>query len=133
MKTSLYHIQLNVSDAKVSLSFYKDLLGYLGYRIVDESEEHLGAYNGSFAFWIIETEKKYRNNKFHRKNTGINHIALRVSTKEEVDQFVNEFLKPRNIEALYNGPKEHPEYKEGYYAVFLEDPDKIKLEVAYIP
>jgi len=133
MKSSLYHIQLNISDAKVSLPFYKDLLGYLGYRIVDESEEHIGAYNGSFTFWIIETEKKYKDDSFHRKSTGINHFALRVSSKEEVDQFVNEFLEPRNIKALYNGPKEHPEYKDGYYAVFFEDPDRIKLEVVYIP
>ena len=30
MKTSVYHIQINVSNAKVSLPFYKKLFDYLG-------------------------------------------------------------------------------------------------------
>jgi hypothetical protein len=34
---------------------------------------------------------------------------------------------------LYEGPGEYPEYHRGYYAVYFEDPDRIKLEVAYVP
>jgi len=42
MKANLYHIQINVHDAKVSLPFYKRLFGYLEYTIIDESEGHIG-------------------------------------------------------------------------------------------
>lgn len=134
MKASLYHIQLNVSDAKRSIPFYKGLLDFLGFdKILDEGNGYIGISGGLTDFWIIETETKYRVNKFHRKNTGINHLAFRVSTREEVDKFVAEFLKPRNIPALYKTPKEFPEYHEGYYAVFFEDPDRVKLEVVFIP
>ncbi len=129
MKTSLYHIQLNISDAKVSLPFYRDLFTYLEYRIIDESPEHIGVSNGGTDFWIIETDKAHKANKFHRKNTGINHLALRLNSKEEVDIFVNEFLKPKEIPTLYDTPKTFPEYGGEYYAVFFEDPDRIKLEV----
>lgn len=131
MKTFLYHIHLNVSDAKISLPFYKDLFAYLEYKIIDESSEHIGVSNGSTDFWIIETEKDYKSNKFNRKNTGINHLAFRLNSKEDVDTFVKEFLKPRRIETLYDTPKAFPEYGGEYYAAFFEDPDRIKLEVMY--
>lgn len=133
MKTSLYHLQLNISDAEKSLPFYKDLFAYFEYKIIDESPEHIGVSSGTTDFWLIETEKEFKGNLFHRKNTGINHLALKVSSKEEVDKFVEEFLKPRNIPTLYGTPKVFPEYKQGYYAVFFEDPDRIKLEVVYVP
>ncbi|TMI54977.1 bleomycin resistance protein, partial [Candidatus Bathyarchaeota archaeon] len=29
------------------------------------------------------------------------------------------------------GPKEYPEYRKGYYAVYFEDPDRIKLEFVH--
>lgn len=134
MKAPLYHIQLNVADAKKSIPFYKDFLGYLGFgTVIDEGDEYLGISDGHTDLWIIETEERYRANKFHRKNTGINHLAFRVSAREDVERFLDEFLKPRSISTLYETPKEFPEYHKGYYAVFFEDPDRIKLEVVYIP
>lgn len=131
MKTSLYHIHLNVSDVKISLPFYKDLFGYLGYKIMDESQEHIGVSNGTTDFWIIETGAEYKANKFHRKNTGINHLAFRLESKELVDKFANEFLKARGISTLYETPRIFSEYGGEYYAVFFEDPDRIKLEIMY--
>ncbi len=131
MKTSLYHIQLNISDAKKSIPFYKDLFGYFEYRIIDESESHLGVSNGTTDFWLIETEEPFKTSIFHRKNTGVNHLAFKVETREDVDRFIEKFLKPRNIVPLYNSPKGYPEYSENYYAVYFEDPDRIKLEVVF--
>jgi len=32
---------------------------------------------------------------------------------------------------LYGGPKEWQNYDPGYYAVYFEDPDRIKLELVY--
>ena len=113
--------------------FYKDLLLYFDYKIIDESEEHIGASNGTTDFWVIQTAKPHPDRKFHRKAIGINHIAFRVYAKEDVDKFTNEFLKIRKVKPLYNSPKYFPEYREGYYAVFFEDPDRIKIEVVYVP
>jgi catechol 2,3-dioxygenase-like lactoylglutathione lyase family enzyme len=131
MKTSLYHIQINISDAKKTIPFYKELFVYFEYNIIDESESHLGISNGTTDFWFIETEKDFTVNAFHRKNTGLNHIAFKVENKTDVDTFVEEFLKPKNITPLYNSPKEYPEYAENYYAVFFEDPDRMKIEVVF--
>ena len=57
MKTSLYHTQINISDASKSLPFYKDFFTYLEYKIIDESPEHIGVSNGTSDFWLIETER----------------------------------------------------------------------------
>ena len=52
---------------------------------------------------------------------------------EQGDRFREEFLAPRRLPALYETPREFPEYRPGYYAVFFEDPDRLKLEVVHIP
>lgn len=130
---SLYHIQLNVSDASRCLPVYREFFAYLGYRVINESPEHLGVSNGTTDFWLMETDKEQRRKGFHRKATGLNHLAFRVTSKRAVNRFAREFLKPRGIQPLYATPKHFPEYRPGYYAVFFEDPDRIELEVTHIP
>ncbi len=137
MKSFLYHLQINVSNPKKSFPFYKDLLKLLGYKIVDEGDWGLDAKNPSFPdladVLVIKTESKFQKTKFHRKNTGLNHVAFGVTKRSDVDTFAAKFLKPRKIIPLYDSPKDYPQYAKGYYAVFFEDPDRIKLEVLYIP
>ena len=65
--------------------------------------------------------------------SGLNHVALRVSQREDVDRFRDEFMASRKLDALYETPREFPEYRPGYYAVFFEDPDRLKLEVVHVP
>jgi hypothetical protein len=55
-------------------------------------------------------------------------VALVLSVR-----FVAEFMQPRGMAALYESPREYPEYRPGYYAVFFEDPDRLKLEVVRVP
>jgi catechol 2,3-dioxygenase-like lactoylglutathione lyase family enzyme len=131
MKASLYHLQLNVSRA--ALPFYRELLVYLGYTLMAEDEDTFGAANGTTDLWIAATDPRFAPHPFHRKARGLNHIAFRVQTRTEVDRFVAEFLARHSIPTLYNGPRDYPEYRDGYYAVFFEDPDRLKLEVAHIP
>jgi catechol 2,3-dioxygenase-like lactoylglutathione lyase family enzyme len=64
---------------------------------------------------------------------GLNHIAFHAESKESVDRFYREHLQPKKIPVLYGGPKEYPDYSKGYYAVYFEDPDRLKLELAYVP
>ena len=132
MNGFLEHIILNISNPKISFPFYKDLFNYFGYRLITEEENDHIAFRkkGTTDFWIVATDDKYILNGFHRKNVGVNHFAFHVDSKEEVDKFYNEFLKVKNINTLYNSPKSFPEYTSDYYAVFFEDPDRIKLEVA---
>jgi catechol 2,3-dioxygenase-like lactoylglutathione lyase family enzyme len=130
MESFLDHITINISNPKLSLPFYKDLLLYFDYRIIRDDEHHIaGRKAGSPDFWVKATEEKYLANKFYRKNIGINHFAFHVPRKEDVDRFCKEFLQERGIKTLYSSPKSFPKYTKDYYAVYFEDPDRIKLEV----
>ena len=133
MKTFLYHVQINVGDAARSIPFYRALFAYLEYTTVMDTRDLLGVSNGTTDFWIIETPSDRRAAPFHRKNTGLNHVAFGVATREDVHRFAEEFLKPRGIAALYESPRDYPEYHAGYYAVFFEDPDRLKIELAFVP
>ncbi len=131
MKGKIIHIQVNVSDFEVSKKFYSEMFEVLGWKKFMEEESIISWVNDDFSFWIVETEPKFKNNKFHRKNTGLNHIAFRVNSKQEVDEFFRKFISNKKKIVLYNSPKAYPEYGENYYAVYFEDPDRIKLEVTY--
>jgi catechol 2,3-dioxygenase-like lactoylglutathione lyase family enzyme len=133
VKASVYHLQINVRDAAASLPFYRDLLTYFEYRVVMGGADLLGMSNDTTDFWIMATPAERAAASAHRKNPGLNHVALRVGARADVDRFHDEFLKPRAIPVLYGGPRDYPEYRPGYYAAFFEDPDRLKLEVAYVP
>ena len=47
MRAQVYHLQINVRDAKVSLPFYRELLGYLEYRTVYQTDTVAGFSAGS--------------------------------------------------------------------------------------
>jgi catechol 2,3-dioxygenase-like lactoylglutathione lyase family enzyme len=133
VKASVYHLQINVRDAAVSVPFYRELLGYFEYRVTMGTPDLLGMSNGTTDFWIVGTPPARVEARPHRKNPGLNHVAFRVGARTDVDRFHDEFLKPRAVPVLYGGPRDYPEYRPGYYAAFFEDPDRLKLEVVHIP
>jgi catechol 2,3-dioxygenase-like lactoylglutathione lyase family enzyme len=130
------HLSINVSNLKISSEFYDIILKQLNWQKEINEDNLIGYinYQMSQGQWLFfeQTSEKYLKNKFHRKRTGLNHLAFYVDSKEEVEKFAG-FLKDNNIEMLYGGAKEYPEYGKGYYAVYFEDPDRIKLEVCYYP
>src|SRR5262245_50688013 len=133
MRSVLYHVQLNVTDVGRSIPFYRSLFEYLEYRVMVAEPDVLGVSDGTADIWIIGTVAEHRAHRFHRKATGVNHLAFRVGTAADVDTFHGQFLLPGDVPVLYGGPREYREYGPGYYAVFFEDPDRIKLEVTHVP
>ena len=133
MRTFLYHVQINVGDAATSIPFYRALFGYLAYTTLMEASDMIGVSNGTTDFWMIATPGDRQGAGFHRKNAGINHLCFGVRERADVDRFIAEFMQPRGIAALYDSPREYPEYRAGYYAVFFEDPDRLKIEIAHVP
>ena len=132
MKAAIGHVGINLSSTN-NLRFWKELLTFLEFSIMDEGEHLHATSDGNYLCFTI-TEQKYKQDGFHRKRTGLNHVALQVSSAEEVDVFVSKFLEPKGITPLYGGAaKAYPEYAPGYYAVFFEDLDRIKVEVAHEP
>ncbi|MBI1848600.1 MAG: hypothetical protein HY294_11840 [Candidatus Rokubacteria bacterium] len=85
---------------------------------MSQSDGHLGAAgpDGGAHLWIIAAE--HRGAGFHRKRPGINHVAFRTGTRDDVDAFKRDFLDPRGLPALYGTPRDFPE---------------LELEVVHLP
>ncbi len=82
---------------------------------------------------VAQSPKRFLAEAYHRKRVGLNHIAFRAPSRATVDELYRNYLLPKKIPILYGGPKEWEGYDPGYYAVYFEDPDRIKLELVYVP
>lgn len=123
--SGVYHLSLAVSDILVSKKFYKNLLVPLGWEITYEDDEALGISDGSFSLWIIPAENPDTKHTFHA--VGFHHLAIRVDDRNTVDK-AYKYCQTQGIEVV-DAPAEYPEYQDEYYAVFLLDPDGMKLEI----
>jgi catechol 2,3-dioxygenase-like lactoylglutathione lyase family enzyme len=130
MKATLGHVGINLSSGDEPFVFWKDLLTFLDFEIQPDGN-HFDATDGHISLCVQVAKPEFRNPNFHRKRTGLGHIAFQVGSADMVDAFVNDFLKPRQIETLYGGAQAYPDYTPDYYAVYFEDPDRIKVEVVY--
>jgi len=127
LKGTIHHIELYVSDLKKTIAFWHWLLLDLGYKKRNQWDEGITYILGDTYIVFVQTEKEYLDVKYHRKRTGLNHLAFHVESRQMVDDFTNK-LKEKGATILYE--EKHP-YAGGknYYAVFFEDPDRIKVEL----
>jgi catechol 2,3-dioxygenase-like lactoylglutathione lyase family enzyme len=122
----LHHVEVNVSDLKESVRFWGWFLEKLGYGLVQEWEEGKSWELGDTYIVFVQTRKKYLDIPYHRCRTGLNHLAFHAESREEVDEMTEALMK-RGVNILYKD--RHPfAGGENYYAVFFEDPDRIKVE-----
>lgn len=124
----LHHIELYVSDLECSIRFWTPLMESLGYEaerwtdgmnyIASEDEPYL---------CLLQAEQEYLAAGYHRKRIGLNHLAFRAKSRKHVDE-IRAWLKEAGHTLLYEDNFPYAT-APGYYAVFCEDPDRIKLEV----
>lgn len=130
MKSHLNHLQININPT--NLSFYKDLMRFLGWTPIMESEEMAGFSSGGEAsLWFLKSQNTAQHNY---DGYGVNHIGIKVEELKNVDEAMA-YLKSKNIEMLFDTPKHRPEFAqnetETYYQIMFESPDKILFEVVY--
>jgi catechol 2,3-dioxygenase-like lactoylglutathione lyase family enzyme len=128
MNGTIHHVEIYVSDLKRTVAFWQWLLTEkFSYTIFQKWDSGISFILGGTYIVFVQTENKYLDKSFNRKNTGLNHLAFHCSSSEFVDTLAKE-LKEKNINILYTD--KHPfAGGEDYYAVFFEDPDRIKVEV----
>ncbi len=126
----LSHLEINVSDYARSIRFYDTILTPLGWQRLVCQNSFTTFSDGNLKLVISPTENKFITNGFHRKRIGLNHIAFYAPSKEFVDNFQHEVLSKNNIQCLYENK---PSGDNTYYALFFEDPDRIKIEVVFSP
>jgi catechol 2,3-dioxygenase-like lactoylglutathione lyase family enzyme len=123
----LHHVEIYVSDLKRSNEFWGWFLGRLGYEKVAEWLEGVSYELGDTYLVFVQAEKKHLDVPYHRCRVGLNHLAFHARSRRHVDEMTEE-LKRRGARVLYGD--RHP-YAGGpdYYAVFFEDPDRVKVEL----
>ncbi len=130
MNGTLHHVEIYVSDLKRSTDFWSWLLTEkLSYTEFQKWEQGISFKFNETYIVFVQTEAKYSEVAYNRKNTGLNHLAFHCDSIEFIETLTKE-LKERSVTILYED--KHP-FAGGnyYYAVFFEDPDRIKVEVVY--
>ncbi len=123
----LHHIEIYVDDLQKTKEFWSWFLSELGYRKFQIWESGISFKLAETYIVFVQTEEKYRDVKYHRCRSGLNHLAFQGKSRKFVDE-LTEKLKAKEIKILYED--RHP-FAGGadYYAVFFEDPDRMKVEV----
>ena len=131
------HLDLVVTDLDRSLAFYTELLRPLGYvrQSPIEGERgdkvvYVGRPGGFGSLSVRQKQSDAHEVPYDRYAIGIHHICFSAANRGTVDDRAR-WLRDNGHE-IESGPGEY-DYTPGYYAVFIHDPDGIKLEVLHRP
>ncbi len=125
--TGLHHIEIYVSNLEQTRQFYEWFLGLLGYHEYQSWDQGFSFLHGSTYIVFVQTADKYLDQSYHRCGTGLNHIAFWANSIDQVDQ-IQKLLRERGVNILYKDRYPHAGGQD-HYAMFFEDPDRIKLEL----
>ncbi len=129
MQSRLGHIQFNVKQE--NLAFYKNLLSFLGWQTIFETDGMFGMYDSNkTSLWFVGNVKDVQNDF---DGPGMNHLAIHPQHQADVDATVA-YLNELGVASLFETPRHRPEFSgEGstYYQVMFTTPDNILLEVVY--
>ena len=130
------HLDLNVTDPSVSIPFYDTLLTGLGYQRTELADPDRASWrliaDGGARFEIeVRPPRGAPASRRHvRNDPGIDHLAFHADSPADVD-FVFDLLTESGY--VIDEPPRTYDYSPGYYAIGLDDPDGIRLEVVYDP
>ncbi|MBD8521594.1 VOC family protein [Lysinibacillus fusiformis] len=123
----IHHIEINVSNLKNTIYFWGWFLEELGYQPFQEWESGRSWKIDDTYIVFVQTNEKFMDIAYHRSRVGLNHLAFHASSRKQIDDMTKK-LEEKGIHILY--ANKHPfGGGEDHYAVFFEDPDRIKVEL----
>lgn len=120
---AIHHLELYASDLAASVSFWDWLLGELGYEPKTDWDGGRSWVNGPTYVVLVDAGAGA---PFDRDAAGLNHVAFHAASREQVDDLSAAIRERDDATLLY--PEQHP-YAGGYYALYCEDPEGVKVEV----
>ena len=120
----LHHIELYASDIDASAAFWDWLLGELGYEPKDTWEDGRSWVSGPT--YVVLVAAGESDQPFDRRAPGLNHVAFHAESRQQVDRLTADIRARDDSTLLYED--RHP-YAGGYYALYCEAPEGLKVEV----
>jgi glyoxylase I family protein len=126
----IHHVDLAVADVERSLAFYLDLLEPLGWV----EKVRYPTYRGTEEVVYLEDPtsgtmlglRPADQGQYSYYSVGIEHLAFEVDDRDEVDAaYARSLARDANI----HFPPEEDRDVDDYYALFVFDPDGIRVEV----
>lgn len=123
----LHHVELYVSDLQRSLEFWAPFLTRLGYHESQRWPEGASYQSGPTYLCFVQAPAAHLDAGYHRQRVGLNHLAFHASSRAQVDETAA-WLREAGVTLLYD---ERYPYASGpgYYALYCEDPDRMKVEL----
>jgi catechol 2,3-dioxygenase-like lactoylglutathione lyase family enzyme len=121
---AVHHVELYTSDLSGSIGFWGWLLGELGYELKNEWERGRSWIRGPT--YVVVVEAGATDHPFDRETPGLNHLAFHAPSRRRVDAITEDVRAREDATLLYED--QHP-YAGGYYALYCESPEGIKVEV----
>ncbi|WP_204437419.1 VOC family protein [Amphibacillus cookii] len=126
-KGLLHHVEIYVSDLNRTIDFWSWFLEDLGYTLFQDWNNGRSWKIGDTYIVFVQAEDRFLDFPYHRCRVGLNHLAFYASSRKHVDEMTSK-LKKKGIKILY--PNKHPfAGGDSHYAVYFEDPDRIKVEL----
>ncbi|WP_026568435.1 VOC family protein [Bacillus sp. UNC41MFS5] len=123
----LHHVEINVSNLSKTIEFWQWFLTELGYQPYQKWESGISWKHGETYLVFVQAEERFLDVPYHRSRVGLNHLAFNAKSREQVDEITAK-LKEKGVHILYQD--KHPfAGGDSHYAVFFEDPDRIKVEL----
>jgi catechol 2,3-dioxygenase-like lactoylglutathione lyase family enzyme len=121
----LHHVEINVSSLEVSLRFWQPLLLMLGYtQHQNWPAGRSFMLNGTYLVFVQASDLQQG---FNRRGVGLNHLAFQAGSQAQVDEMAG-WLRTSGFRLLYESAYPYAGGPE-HYALYCEDPDKIKVEI----
>lgn len=130
MTIKLHHLALTAADLAKAAEFYDAVLGAVGYER-SGTYEKLCVWGGQSPEVLLYTVEDEDTSPHRKGRPGLQHLCVEVPGQETVDA-VHDAVVAGGWTVVF-APKLYPDYAEGYYAVFVEDPDGSRWEFAHIP
>jgi catechol 2,3-dioxygenase-like lactoylglutathione lyase family enzyme len=120
------HIYIAVSELTRSEKFYDRVFLNLGFRknqFPIGGDPHIQYYNRHFGYVLRPSKTQQPHDPYA---PGLHHFCLRVDSVEDVHAAAKVL---RDVGVEVSEPSLYPQYAPDYVAIFLTDPDGLRLEI----
>ncbi len=113
------HVGFEISDLGRSTRFYDAVFYALGARRMFETDQAIAyGINGPLVWFVVRGRPP---------GSGYGHLALQASGKAAVDAAYTSGLASGGSDD--GPPGRRPQYGRHYYAAYLLDPDRLRVEI----